>query len=128
MTLRGNTQNVMGFDLEKEIESLRRLNKQIIDVSISYFDGTSILSTNNDETAYILSAAASALKGIADKISGMLNSGLFVKLIIHFEKEKIIVLSVDNKINILLRAKVEAPLGLLLRDITNLANKLRNLI
>lgn len=115
-------------EIEGEIRSLLRVNRDIRDISISYFDGTSIISTDNDEASYILSAAASALKGIADKISSMLKSGIFIKLIIHFENEKIVVFSIDNKINILLRATVNAPLGLLIRDILKLANRVKKLI
>lgn len=115
--------------IEEELTSLIDLNEDIRDVTISYFDGTPIISTDDsNEISYILAAAASALKGIADKISRMLQSGLFVKIIIQFENEKIIVLSIDNKVNILLRASINAPLGLLLRDLSRLANKIRSII
>lgn len=128
MSLNESDHEVIKVMLEKEIKSLLRENKQILDISISYFDGTSIVSTSDNDTSYIMSAAASALRGIAEKISSMLDSGLFVKLIIQFEKEKVIVFSINKSINILLRATIEAPLGLLLRDISKLSNKLKTII
>ncbi len=127
-SLRENDFAALRESIEKEIYAMLKLNRGIRDILISYFDGTPIISPNDSEVSYILSAAASALKGIADKISNMLRSGVFVKLIIHFENEKIIVLTIDNKINVLLRATVNVPLGILIRDVLRLANKISSLI
>mgnify|MGYP000277023413 CR=1 FL=1 len=63
---------------------------------ISYFDGTPTVSSTNGEIEYILSAVASAFRGIADKVSNMLKVGTFIKLIVHYGDEKIVVFSVEG--------------------------------
>ncbi len=117
--------NMMRENLLSEIKKVFKINKGIKDIVISYFDGTPIVSSTNGEIEYILSAVASAFRGIADKVSNMLKVGTFIKLIVHYKDEKIVVFSVDNQFNILVRALQDAPLGILIRDTINLVNRIR---
>jgi len=112
--------------LLSEIKKVFKVNKSIKDIVISYFDGTPIVSSTNGEIEYILSAVASAFRGIADKVSNTLKVGTFIKLIVHYRDEEIVVFSVDNQFNILIRAFQDAPLGILIRDATNLINKIKD--
>jgi len=116
---------MMRENLLSEIKKVFKINKGIKDIVISYFDGTPIVSSTNGEIEYILSAVASAFRGIADKVSNMLKVGTFIKLIVHYKDEKIVVFSVDNQFNILVRALQDAPLGILIRDTINLVNRIR---
>ncbi len=117
--------DMMRENLLSEIKKVFKINKGIKDIVISYFDGTPIVSSTNGEIEYILSAVASAFRGIADKVSNMLKVGTFIKLIVHYKDEKIVVFSVDNQFNILVRALQDAPLGILIRDTINLVNRIR---
>ena len=110
-----------------EIQKVKKINKGIRDIIISYFDGTPIISSTDQETEYILAAVAAALKGIADKVSITLQSGEFVKLILHYRNEKIILISI-NKLHVLVRALDNAPIGIIIRDSLALANKVLDLV
>ncbi|MHA1589305.1 MAG: roadblock/LC7 domain-containing protein [Candidatus Njordarchaeales archaeon] len=111
-----------------EINKILRINRGIKSIVISLNDGTPVLSSTNDlRVASLLAAVATALQNIAVRAGNLTNSGELKKIIAHYIRDKIIVVSANNNYNILIRASSDAPLGIILRDIMILVNKIKEI-
>ena len=113
-------------NLLDEIRKIMKINKGIKTIVISYYDGNPIISSATDaKTTSILAAVSAAIRNIAEKTSSLTSSGDLKKVIMHYIQDKIILVSLNSTYNVLVRAREDAPIGVILRDVSLLIDKIR---
>ncbi|MHA1617536.1 MAG: roadblock/LC7 domain-containing protein [Candidatus Njordarchaeales archaeon] len=111
------------------LKKLLFVNKGIKAIVISSFDGTPLVSSTSDpRSTALLAAIAATLHNVAEKAGNVAGSGGLKKIVAHYVNDKIIVIAVNHSYNVLVRASEETPLGVILRDLFMLIDKIHKLV
>lgn len=100
-----------------EIASLKRMNNNILNIVVSDISGMPIGSDVGFEKETLLSASIAAILSISEKFSASMDTGNFNYIVMDYDNLRLFLFNVKNKYRVLIIARKEAPMGLVLRDV-----------